>query len=401
MNFLKFPAESQPLIQHLIHFVKQHRLIPRTQKLVLAISGGPDSMGLLVLAQILRQDDPRLQIRVITIDHQSRPEQKAETAMVAQFAKTLGFETEILTIDASHWKSTHNFEARASKLRKSLINGALKKGEVVFTGHHLNDSFEWFLMQLERSPDPTILGLPLVNGLWRRPFLCLTKNQIMKLINWGAIPYAIDPTNAEIKFQRNRLRHKLSSPWLNSARGLMKNYVARSNLLAHKLEVHRLSRTGAELGLHFWQKGISVVAYSWSEDFDSLRVEQMREIVKSLSIKERGELTTELFKLCHALRKGRKGPHDLSGGVKAYLWGKEIFFIAAADLSFYNALDKKWENKASQIPKEWLKDIPLKKFKGEGMKSPHPLFPLTTQKWLALGISFQTPARSGLSKSLS
>lgn len=394
MNFLKFPAESAPLLEHLSLFVKRHQLLSRQKKAVLAISGGPDSMALFCLASILKQQDPQIQFRVITIHHHSRQGQDREVQTVLAQARRLGLEAQVLHIDADHWKSSANFEARASKLRRQLIKENLRAGEVVFTGHHLDDSFEWFLMQMGRSSDPTILGLPLVNAQWRRPFLCLTKQQIFWLLKWSKIKYHLDPSNLDPKHDRNGLRAQLVAPWKRHAPALLRHYVARSNLLAMKLGLHCLNQDDDDAKIVTFERGVSLMASDWSSRFDPLRVEQMREIVKVLSKAERGELTQELGKICQALRTGRQGPHLLSGGVRAYLWGREVFFLSHDDLEYYRILDLQWENLASEIPEGLLLAHPLRKTQKKGMKIPHPLFPKTTQRWLEQGISFQTPARA-------
>lgn len=394
MNFLKFPAESAPLLQYLIHFVKRHQLLGHQKKVLLAISGGPDSMALFCLTSLLKQQDPELEFRVLTIHHHSRLGQDQEVQTVLETAKLLGLEAQVLHIDAKHWTSTANFEARASKLRRQLIKDHLRSGEVVFTGHHLDDSFEWYLMQMGRSSDPSILGLPLVNAHWRRPFLCLTKQQIFWLLKWSGVKYHLDPSNLDPKHDRNGLRAQLIAPWKRHAPALLRHYVARSNLLAMKLGLHRLNQDDDDAKIVTFERGVSLMASDWSARFDPLRVEQMREIVKVLSNAERGELTQELFKICQALRAGRQGPHLLSGAVRAYLWGKEVFFLSQADLGFYEELDQQWEDVASEIPEVLLLAHPLRKTQKKGMKTPHPLFPKTTRRWLEQGISFQTPARA-------
>lgn len=180
--------------------------------LVLAVSGGPDSVALLWLAarwRAMRQGGPRL--IAVTVDHGLRPEAAAEAREVKRLAKSLGVEHHVL-----RWrdvKPAQGIPAAARAARYALLSRLARRfGSVhVVTAHTRDDQAETVLMRLLRGSG--IAGLAAMaprsvrDGLvLARPLLDVPKSRLLATLDFAGIGYAIDPTNFDHTYTRARLR---------------------------------------------------------------------------------------------------------------------------------------------------------------------------------------------------
>jgi tRNA(Ile)-lysidine synthase len=181
--------------------------------LVLAVSGGPDSMALLALAARWAQrlvQPPRL--LAVTIDHGLRLEAAAEAAAVAGVAASLGVEHRTL-----RWagpKPGTGLQAAARQARYRLLAEAAREtgARQILTAHTLDDQAETVLLRLARGSG--IAGLAgmatvtrLADGLELvRPLLGISKARLVATLAAADIGFADDPSNADPRFTRSRLR---------------------------------------------------------------------------------------------------------------------------------------------------------------------------------------------------
>lgn len=378
-------------LQQSLDFIAEHDLLPEGQHLLLSVSGGPDSMALLPLAFELKKKRPGLDIKVLYIHHNTRAEQRKEQRFVAHWAAMYGFSFASEVVGA--WQGgTRNFEARARAQRKDFV-ARHAEGRVVFTGHHLDDSYEWFLMQSSRSTNVFPRGIPLVNGRYRRPWLCAQKKQILRFLHAIGQPYMCDPSNREVcVHERNRLRHEVMAPLKRLYPQLIKNYVHRQNVLALQEATHRLK--GSPGQVRSWERGVSLFAPNWEARHDPLRVEQLKHLIHQQGPSTRAELCGELYKLLKALRSGAKGPHKLARSVHLYLWGNEVFILPQEDLAYYRRCDEDLTRhlaEGAQIS-AGVPIIILPSQKGS-LKAAHPLFPNLCHALKQRGQGWQTPGR--------
>jgi tRNA(Ile)-lysidine synthase len=184
--------------------------------LVLAVSGGPDSTALLVLAARWREGlrrGPRL--TAVTIDHGLRPESAAEVRAVKRIARGLGVAHRIV-----RWmgkKPATGVQAAARGARYRLLAAAARTvgARHVLTAHTLDDQAETVLFRLARGS-----GMTGLSGMARRaplpgdasaltlvrPLLAVAKSRLVATLRAAAIPYCEDPANADPRFARARLR---------------------------------------------------------------------------------------------------------------------------------------------------------------------------------------------------
>jgi tRNA(Ile)-lysidine synthase len=185
--------------------------------LVLAVSGGPDSTALLVLAARWAKRLKRApKLIAVTIDHGLRPEAAREAAMVKRLARRLGVPHRTL-----RWrgrKPRTGLQEAARYARYALLARIATRARFahILTAHTLDDQAETVLFRLARGSG--LFGLtgmapaaPLpLDGVREiflvRPLLHLPKARLVATLKAARIAYAEDPSNRDPRFTRARLR---------------------------------------------------------------------------------------------------------------------------------------------------------------------------------------------------
>ncbi len=157
-----------------------------------AVSGGPDSLALLVLAS-----ESGCRVTAWHVDHGLRPGSAAEADDVAQAAARWGAAFEART---AHCEPGPNLEARARTARYEVLPHG------VLTGHTADDQAETVLLNLIRGA-----GLDGLAGIGpaRRPLLALRRYETQALCNAVGLKPVQDPSNLDPAHRRNRMRHEL------------------------------------------------------------------------------------------------------------------------------------------------------------------------------------------------
>jgi tRNA(Ile)-lysidine synthase len=162
-----------------------------------AVSGGPDSLALLVLACAALGTGGAGTVTAVHVDHGLRHGSAAEADVVRAAAGRFGAAFRALTV---HVEAGPNLEARARAARyAALPDGTL-------TGHTADDQAETVLLNLLRGA-----GLDGLGGMApeRRPLLRLRRTETRALCAALGLDPVVDPTNADPAFRRNRVRHEL------------------------------------------------------------------------------------------------------------------------------------------------------------------------------------------------
>ena len=167
-----------------------------------AVSGGADSLALLVLAR-----EAGLDVTAIHVDHGLRAGSAAEAAVVAAAAERFGAAFRSITLDLDDGP---NLEARARAARYA----ALPEG--VLTGHTADDQAETVLINLLRGA--ALDGLAGMRASTTKPLLNLRRTETRQLCAELQLTPVEDPTNRDPRFVRNRVRHELL-PLLNDIAG--------------------------------------------------------------------------------------------------------------------------------------------------------------------------------------
>lgn len=194
-------------------------LWPGEGRLGIAVSGGPDSLALLLLAA----DALPGALAAATVDHGLRPDAAAEAAMVAAVCKDRGIPHDILSPD---WPEppTANIQAAARQARYGALAGwAARHGiAAVATAHHADDQAETLLMRLARGTGLTGLAgvraatrLTNANVTLIRPLLGWRKAELEAIAAYAGLTPADDPSNTDARFDRTRARALLQeADWI-------------------------------------------------------------------------------------------------------------------------------------------------------------------------------------------
>lgn len=180
-------------------------------KLALAISGGPDSLALLLLAAVAYPG----RIAAATVDHRMRPENAEEARFVAGLCGRLGVPHEILSAEEPVAGPSPQAQARA--LRYRLLCGWAEAAGAPWlgTGHHMDDQAETVLMRLARGAG--VGGLAGVRARREegaigiiRPLLGWRREELSAIVAEAGIEAVDDPSNRSNAYDRTRFRALLS-----------------------------------------------------------------------------------------------------------------------------------------------------------------------------------------------
>lgn len=208
------------------------------ERLLVAVSGGPDSVALLALLTVwARACAGRQAIYAATVDHGLRPEAAAEAAAVGLLCRDLDVPHVVLRWEGEKPRSGLQEQARLA--RYELLAGQARAlgGAVIVTAHTLDDQAETLLIRMAKGSGPAGLagmrartfrhGVPLA-----RPLLGVAKARLVATCLARGLDHASDPSNEDPRFTRVRWRAlmpQLSEEGLTSARlALLASRVARA-----------------------------------------------------------------------------------------------------------------------------------------------------------------------------
>jgi tRNA(Ile)-lysidine synthase len=177
----------------------------------LAVSGGPDSMALLLLAHAALPG----MVEAATVDHGLRPESADEAALVARVCARLGVPHATLVVEVA----PGNLQDRARAARYDALGGwAEQRGlEALLTAHQLDDQAETLLMRLNRGSG--LRGLAGIRARTSiaghtsallRPLLGWRRDELHAVVADAGLTAAADPSNADDRFDRVRIRLALA-----------------------------------------------------------------------------------------------------------------------------------------------------------------------------------------------
>lgn len=213
------------------------------ERLVLGVSGGPDSMALLHVLARLRE---RLGFELVAcgVDHGLRSEAPGELELAARFAASLDvrFVSRAVVVPPGG-----NLQARARERRYRAFNDCVSEvgGRRVVTAHHLDDRAETVLIRLLSGSGARGLAvLPARDGDLLRPMIRARRSQVLAHVERHGVPCVEDPSNRDPRFLRTRVRQELL-PLLES---LSPKIVEHLAVLADEIDAPELPQLRDEGG---------------------------------------------------------------------------------------------------------------------------------------------------------
>src|SRR5258706_1851965 len=218
--------------------------------IVLAVSGGPDSIALMWLAARWRRALARgPRVIAVTVDHGLRPGAAAEAREVKRLARSLDLPHRTLRWTGP--KPRAGLPAAARSARYRLLAQAARASDAthILTAHTRDDQAETLLMRMLRGSG--IAGLAAMareserDGLLlARPFLDISKSQLIATLRKAKVGFAQDPTNRDLNFTRPRIRTLM--PVLAAEGGDTRNLVRLASRLARANAAVEVLVDGAE-----------------------------------------------------------------------------------------------------------------------------------------------------------
>jgi len=182
----------------------------QTKKNLLAFSAGIDSSALFFL--LVENNIP---FDIALVNYGTREQSDAEE----EHAKTLAKQYNLACYTECAPKFTSHFEQNARNFRYDFFEKLIEEHgyDNLLTAHQLNDRLEWFLMRLTKGAGVSeLIGLEAVrerkNYMLVRPLLKYSKEELLTYLKQNGLPYFVDESNRDKKYERNRFRKAFSDP---------------------------------------------------------------------------------------------------------------------------------------------------------------------------------------------
>lgn len=374
------------LLDHLDQFMLDTQLYPSTSKSFIAVSAGVDSVFLAYcLSMLFKKKNVATKLHIIHFNHGTRKECEIEEYFVSELAKRL--ELSFSSIKFNLRLNENNFEQNARDLRYKELAKISKNIHSVYLGHHIDDSYEWSLMQKSRSGNLiSTLGIPLKNKNYRRPLHCLTKSQIMSFVKDLDLKFIEDSSNQNNKYERNFLRNNIINSLEKRYPKLLRHYVTQANELANILDLsaYRIS----EKPLCFVDKlgGVNLLQLHGAGNFFGQGL-FLKSVIQKYFPNARGNLQNTIDQIIMAQSSGKNGPHYLTNDLQVFYYHGIIQVLDKATRLKYknwdNCLDLNLDKHFSNVDNFlegpgpfWTVSKNLKdKRLMPSLNRPHPLFP--------------------------
>lgn len=187
-------------------------LINNSRKCLIGVSGGVDSM---VLLHWISQNQKNLkaELEVMHIDHGIHPNSADWAKLVKMTCANLGLKCTVKNVSLEKFGKNLEYAARQARYKEFCATGA----DTLILAHHMNDQIETFFLKLFRgSGIRGLKSMPVVASCWYdaninvvRPLLNVSRSNIEAYAAMNDIQYCEDTSNADMKYDRNYIRHAI------------------------------------------------------------------------------------------------------------------------------------------------------------------------------------------------
>ena len=201
--------------EKILQTIRQYNLITKEEKIVIGVSGGPDSITLLnVLINLKKQHKIDCQLVVCHVNHMIREEAGEDEKFVQEFCKERKIPCYVKRIDVKKIATEQKMgtEEMGRQLRYQFFNEILEKekAQKIATAHNANDNAETVLMNIMRGTSTSGLkGIEIKRGNLIRPLRECTRQEIENYCMENELHPRIDKTNFENTYTRNKVRNLL------------------------------------------------------------------------------------------------------------------------------------------------------------------------------------------------
>ncbi len=203
-----------PFEYTLLKFIVSQNLIVKGDRVVLAVSGGADSIAMMYALFHLK-DRLNAEFIVAHLNHMIRSEASIEGIAVKKMADELGIDCVVESRDVPGYRKINrslSIEEAARMLRYDFFESVSNRygANKIATAHHMSDLAENFFLRLFRgSGIGGLVGMRPINGKYIKPFLIFDEQSIRKYVTINRLQFFEDRTNSDTRYLRNRIRHVL------------------------------------------------------------------------------------------------------------------------------------------------------------------------------------------------
>lgn len=227
--------QPSPFIARILSFAREKKLWQRGERILAAVSGGPDSLGLLLFLHDIAEREG-LSVGCCLVQHHLREEAEEEARYVARICERLEipFFRRDVYVEEARRTGGGSVETVARTLRYEALREVKKEAgyTLIALAHHADDQAETILFHLLRGSGARGLsGMAPKHDELIRPFLTVTKKEIEDFLT--AFPYTPchDATNDEMDATRNRIRHQLLPEMLSYNPNLVETLLHTADIL--------------------------------------------------------------------------------------------------------------------------------------------------------------------------
>lgn len=188
--------------------------------IILAVSGGADSLALLLLAASVRHDS----VIAATVDHRLRKEAAEEARLVQSVCRSINVHHRTLAVKVEDDGSGIQASAREARYDALVWYALRKEAGLIATAHHVDDQAETVLMRIARGSGVSGLAgvrerRPLKDGVdVIRPLLGWQRSELAAIVSAARIEPVDDPSNRDPRYDRTRARALMAQGWPEAAR---------------------------------------------------------------------------------------------------------------------------------------------------------------------------------------
>jgi tRNA(Ile)-lysidine synthase len=308
--------------EDILSTIRRFSMLDPADKILVAVSGGPDSIALLHSLYSIRSSFG-LKLHIFHLNHMIRGKNSAEDALfVQEQAQTLNVPLTSLSFDipADVKGRNQSLQDAAREVRYRLLDQVCDelRFNKIATGHNADDQVETFLMRIIRGAGLSgLTGIPPVRDRIIRPLIEVSREEIEKYLVDSKVGYRLDESNLKMDYLRNRVRHQLIPLCSEENKGFRDNVLNTIALFSGDEDFLKgIADQSFQEVAYYENEGILVLEHT---GFSKLDVAIQRRILRKALELIKGDLKEIEFKhiesVLSEMDENGSGETDLPGGI--------------------------------------------------------------------------------------